>query len=215
MTGYVHSNYKNRNKTSQETYSQTFENKSSVPPKPPGGLDCIPPILPIVVVLGPVAVAVLGEETGAALVQPPKSSSAVTVVGGFDAPPLGAPQPAPMSLAVSVSGTFIMEDAGGSAGAGSKVLHASPPKASKFDGNRLCGVVVALTPVLGADCIAGCGAGAGFDRLKADFNSSWGEATDGFRGKAAEGLGGEAAEAGGGEERPARSFAKDEGRLSG
>lgn len=188
-------------------YSQTFENKSSAPPNPPGGLE--------VVVLVVVVVAVVDEETGAALVQPPKSSSAVTVVGGCGAA-LGAPQPAPMSLGVSVSGTFIMDDAAGSDGAGSGVFHALLSKGSMFDVNMLGGtavVVDAATSGFGAGAEAGAGAGAGggggFDRLNADFNSSWGEANDGLGGDAA------GAGAGGGDERPARSFAKDEGRLSG
>lgn len=77
------------------SYSQTLENRSSDPPNPPAGLG------------GAVFVV---EDTGAALAQPPKSSSSVTEgAGGLDA--VGeAPQPAPTSLAVSVSGSFIIEE---------------------------------------------------------------------------------------------------------
>lgn len=157
-----------------EVYSQTFENKSSAPLNPPpGGLGGIPPISDVVVVV--VVVAVVDEETGAALVQPPKSSSAVTVVGGFGSVELGAPQPEPMSLGVSFSGTF-MEDAEGSAGAGSGVFHALLSKGSKLDESMLGGtavVVAAATSVLGAGSGPGCGrvGCGGFERLKAELSS--------------------------------------------
>jgi hypothetical protein len=56
-------------------YSQTFENRSSLPPNPPAGFegafDCV-------------VVVVCAEAVGAALLQPPKSSSCATC---------GAPQP--------------------------------------------------------------------------------------------------------------------------
>lgn len=85
------------------------------------------------------------DETGAALVQPPKSSSAATVGVGLGAA-LGAPQPLPMSLAVRVSGT-LMDDAvdgaaGAGAGAGSGVLHALPPQ-----GSMLAGIIPAAAAV--------------------------------------------------------------------
>lgn len=57
-------------------YSQTLEKRSSDPPNPPDLL----------------FVLVVGLETGAALAQPPKSSSAATVGAGLEAA-LGAPQP--------------------------------------------------------------------------------------------------------------------------
>ena len=105
-------------------YSHTLEKRSSDPPNPPAGLVEL------------FVVAVCPDETGAALVQPPKSSSAATVGVGFGAA-LGAPQPPPISLAVNVSGTFIMEDvadgtraAGAGSGAVSGVLHALPPQGS-------------------------------------------------------------------------------------
>lgn len=87
-------------------------------------------------------VVVVPEVTGAALVHPPKSSSAATVGVG-----LGAPQPWPMSLAVKVSGTFIAEetfDGAGRAGsgAGSGVLHALPPQ-----GSRLADIILAAAAV--------------------------------------------------------------------
>lgn len=129
----------------------------------------IPLILPVVVVVV-VVVAVVDEETGAALVQPPKSSSAVTVVGGFDAVELGAPQPVPISLAVSFSGTFI-EDAEGSAGAGSGVLHALPSNGSKLDDSMLGGTAVVVAAAAGSG--PGCGrvGAGGFERLKAELSS--------------------------------------------
>lgn len=91
---------------------------SDPPPNPPAGLE--------------VEVEVVPDETGAALVQPPKSSSAATVGVGLD----GAPQPLPMSLAVRVSGSFIMLDADDTAGAGagsgtgSELPQALPPQGS-------------------------------------------------------------------------------------
>lgn len=74
-------------------------------------------------------------EVGAALAQPPKSSSAATVGAGLLAADVaGVPQPAPMSFAVNVSGTFIaleiVEVVVDGAGAGSGVLHALLPHGS-------------------------------------------------------------------------------------
>lgn len=74
-------------------------------------------------------------EVGAALAQPPKSSSAATVGAGLLAAAVaGVPQPAPMSFAVNVSGTFIaleiVEVVADGAGTGSGVLHALLPHGS-------------------------------------------------------------------------------------
>lgn len=116
-------------------YSHTLENKSSFAANPPeAGL------LPLVLV-----VVLL---TGAALVHPPKSSSGATVAAEVVVVVVvaaGAPQPAPMSREVKVSGIFIesvMEGcadvvcfaAGGArVGAGSGVLQAFPPHGSMLD----------------------------------------------------------------------------------
>lgn len=108
---------------------------------------------------------------GTALAHPPKSSSAATVGAGLDTvlDAAGAPQPAPMSLAVNVSGTFIIEAAveeEGAAGAGSGVLHALLPQGSIFAENILVTVdVVADTSGFGA------GGGSGLERLKAELKS--------------------------------------------
>ena len=82
-----------------QTYSQTLEKRSSDPPNPPDLL----------------FVLVVGLETGAALAQPPKSSSAATVGAGLEAVRLGAPQPWPTSFGVKVSGTFIRDAGEGAA----------------------------------------------------------------------------------------------------
>lgn len=148
-------------------YSQTFENKSSAPLNPPAGLvEGIPMSVDVL--------AVVEEVTGAALVQPPKSSSAVTVVGCLDE--VLAPQPAPMSLGVRVSGTFIMVEAEAvvSAGAGSGLFHALASNGSQFDESMFGGMAAVV--VVGGSCL-GAGAsgaaccGAGFERLKAECNS--------------------------------------------
>lgn len=119
-------------------YSHTLEKRSSAPPNPPAGL------VELVVVVA----VVVPDETGAALVQPPKSSSAATVGVGLDAA-LGAPQPLPMSLAVRVSGTFIIDDAVDGAaragsGAASGVLHALPPQGSMLADIMLAAAAVAV-----------------------------------------------------------------------
>lgn len=146
----------------------------------------------------------VGEEegTGAALSQPPKSSSAATVGAGLGE---GAPQPAPTSFAVKVSGTFIMEAAEGAgagaagAGSGSGVLHAFPPQGSMVDEGMLA--VTAGVGTVEVSCLGGDGGGG--LRLKADFISSWGEVF-------AIGGGGAAAGAGGGDDRPNKSSDGDE-----
>lgn len=109
-----------------------MENRSSFPPNPPPGLP-VPRL-----------------EAGAALVHPPKSSSATTV--GVDLAFVigGAPQPLPISLAVIVSGTFMVVDWALEAETGSGVLQASLPHASKLAENMLLTLVVVAT---------GCGAG--------------------------------------------------------
>jgi hypothetical protein len=138
----------------KKDYSQTFENKSSAPPNPPAGL-----------------VEAVVEDRGAALSQPPKSSSAATVGAGLGDE---APQPpGEMSFAVMVSGTFIIsavEGAAGAAGSGSGLDHAlPPPHGSMLDGGMLA--VTAGVDTEGEVTGLGAGAGNGF-RLKADFISS-------------------------------------------
>lgn len=139
------------------------------------------------------------EETGAALSQPPKSSSAVTVGAGLAA----APHPEPTSFAVSVAGTFIIEAADGAAGAagsGSGALHALPPP----HGSMLDESMLALTAGVETAGVSGwaLGRGGGGEglRLNADFISSWGDL-------AAAGGGGAAAAVveGRGDDRPKRS----------
>jgi hypothetical protein len=66
-------------------YSQTFENKSSLPPNPPAGFD---------VVFDCVVVFVCAGAVGAALLQPPKSSSCATC---------GAPHPGLLGAACDVA----------------------------------------------------------------------------------------------------------------
>lgn len=179
-------------------YSQTLENRSSAPPNPPAGLEGALVVVVVVVVV---------DEMGAALAHPPKSSSAATVGAGLEpADKAGAPQPAPISLAVRVSGTFIIEaEAAGAAGAGSGVLHALPPQGSMVLGGSTLATeeVVLATDGFGA----GAGAGAGV-RLKADFNSCCGEVD-------VNADGGETAAggAGAGEESPNKS--SDKGDLGG
>lgn len=122
-------------------YSHTLENKSSFAANPPAA-GLLPPVLVVVVVV---------LLTGAALVHPPKSSSGATVAAEVVVVVVvvvlaaGAPQPAPMSRPVRVSGILIesvMEGcaevvgfAAGGAGAdtGSGVLQAFPPHGSMVD----------------------------------------------------------------------------------
>ena len=59
-------------------YSHTFENRSSPPPKPPAGLLCCDDAFDDMFLAGAVGTAGV---TGAALFQPPKSSSAA-IFGG-------------------------------------------------------------------------------------------------------------------------------------
>lgn len=99
----------------------------------------------------------VGLDTGAALAQPPKSSSASTVVGALEAG-LGAPQPLPMSFGVRVSGTFIMDavDGAGAAGEGARsaVLQALPPHGSRLPDIMLAAAAVAA---LGAETLGAGG----------------------------------------------------------
>lgn len=144
-------------------------------------------------------VVVLLEGTGAALAHPPKSSSAATVGAGLEEFML-LPQPAPISPAVKVSGTFIMdaEDAGAAAGAGSGVPQALPPQ-----GSMLAGIALAMEEVV-LDTLGFGAWGAGLLRLKAELSSCWGEVTVG-RG------GGEVLTVGaGGDESPNKSLDRDE-----
>lgn len=138
-------------------YSHTFENKSSFAAKPPvAGLL----LLVLVVVL----------LTGAALVHPPKSSSGATVAAEEVVVVVvvvvlaaGAPQPAPISWEVNVSGILIesvMEGcvdvvgfAAGGAGAGSGVLQALPPHGSMLDEENM--LVTFDVEVVGAAFWAG------------------------------------------------------------
>lgn len=151
--------------------------------------------------------AAVVDEIGAALVHPPKSSSAATVGACFEPPDVEAvaPQPAPMSLAVRVSGTFIIDGPEGSAaGAGSGVLQALPPP----QGSMLAGSALAIDAVV-ADMLdfgaADTGAGTGGLRLKAAFSS--------FCGEIAVGAGGEDTldgATGAGDDSPKRSLDNDE-----
>jgi hypothetical protein len=138
-------------------YSQTLEKRSSDPANPPDLLFVL-----VEVVL----------ETGAALAQPPKSSSAATVGAGLEAA-LGAPQPWPTSLGVKVSGTFIMDAGEGAAGAadgaGSGVLHAFPPHGSRLPDIMLAAAVVAALADGALGAAGGCIGGA--EILNADFIS--------------------------------------------
>ena len=155
-------------------HSQTFENRSSLPPNPPPGFDP--------------EVAFAGGDTGAALFHPPKSSSAVTL-GAAGAPnplfPLprpgvddeAPPQP-PKSFALGNGRAGGLADAVLEVtGEGSGFAHASfEPHASaveKFD--KAAGVLFTVDEDIGA--VVGFGAGA--ERLKADVRLR--EEAGGFR----------------------------------
>lgn len=135
-------------------YSQTLEKRSSDPPNPPD--------LVLFVVL----------ETGAALVQPPKSSSAATAGAGLE-DALGAPQPWPTSFGVNVSGTFIMDAGENAAGpgdeAGSGVLHAFPPHGSRLPDIMLAAAAFAALVTGALRGAEGCIGGA--EILNADVIS--------------------------------------------
>lgn len=146
-------------------------------------------------------VVLVPGEVGTALAHPPKSSSAATVGAGFEAAlEDGTPQPAPMSLAVNVSGTFIIDSVlEGTGGAGSGVLQASAPQG--FAENMLVAVEVAAeTSAFGG------GTGLGLERLKADFKSGCGDFQPGGCGA---GLGAE----GGGLLRPNGSLDGDDWKV--
>lgn len=112
------------------------------------------------------------------LAQPPKSSSATTVGVGFVVELCivveDEPQPPPRSLAVNVSGTFIMEEvccgaAGAGGEAGSFVLQALLPPQGSIPEN-IFGVLLVTT---GAAFDSGC-CGCGFDeRLKTEDILPW------------------------------------------
>jgi hypothetical protein len=147
-------------------YFQTFENRSSLPPNPP-----FEGLLPVMVVVG------------AALAQPPKSSSAATVGAAVAARAVAgagagldafgdAPQPAPMSLEVRVSGIFMVLDdegagAAGGVGVGSGLLQALPPHGSMLADENM------LVKFEDVD-VVGAALGAGWwellvDRLNTEF----------------------------------------------
>jgi len=144
-------------------------------------------------------------ETGAALVQPPKSSSADTVGAGLGAA-LGAPQPLPMSFGVRVSGTFIMDAVEGAAatgeGARSGVLHALPPHGSRLPDIMLAAAAFAALVAGALGGAGGCIGGA--EILNADFISCWGDVAVDFGGETVD------VDAGGGEESPNKSFERDD-----
>ena len=150
-------------------YSQTFENKSS-PPIPPKGFGAVP---------GPVPRALaFVVVVGAALLHPPKSSSAL--IRG-DVVFAAEPHPGDFGAAVceAVVVVVLLEPP-----------HASfVPQASRFDKPENLGAA--------AGCALGCcGTGAGVERLKAELRL--------IEGEAAAGLGG-AEGAGAGVEKPNRS----------
>lgn len=172
-----------KRKKRKKDHSHTFENKS-LASNPPAGL-------------GLVVVAAAEEGTGAALSQVPKSSSAATVGAGLAA----LPHPVPTSLAVSFSGTFIMDavvfSAGTGSGSGAPHALLPPPQGSMLDESML-----ALTAGVETVAVSGCGLGGGGGdglRLKADFISCCGDRTGG----------GAAVVVGGGDERPKRSSEAD------
>jgi len=170
-----------------------LEKRSSAPPNPPAGL------VELLLVVAPTE-GVMGE----ALVQPPKSSSAATVGAGLGG---GAPQPLPMSLAVRVSGTFIMDavddgaGAGAGAGTGSGLLQALPPQGSIIP--AAAAVAVGISD-FGGCCWGGGDRTGGLDILKAELISCCGDVTVGLGGATG------AAGAAGGEERPKRSLESEE-----
>jgi hypothetical protein len=135
-----------------------LEKRSSDPPNPPAGLLFV--LVEVVLV------------TGAALAQPPKSSSAATVGAGLEAA-LGAPQPWPTSFGVNVSGTFIMDAGEGAAGAadgtGSGVLQAFPPHGSRLADIMLAAAAFAALVAGALGGAGGCIGGA--EILNADFIS--------------------------------------------
>ena len=167
----------------KKDHSHTFENKSSAP-NPPAGLGLV--------------VAAVAVATGAALSQVPKSSSAATVGAGLAA----EPHPEPTSLAVSFSGTFIIDavdfSAGTGSGSGAPQALLPPPQGSMLEESML-----ALTAGVETVAVSGCGLGGGGGdglRLKADFISSCGDRAGG---------GAAAVVVEGGDERPNRSSEAD------
>ncbi len=148
-----------------EYHSHTLEKRSSLPPKPPGGFvdACIG---------GLVAAGV----SGAALLQPPKSSSAAIL--GVSLKLLLAPKfdfvvvvefpQDEKSLVVVIAGDLVSA-LGFDAVEGSGVAQAlSEPQGSSLENPEKAFV---LTGATGADLAAGCetGAGAGAERLKAEL----------------------------------------------
>jgi len=112
-----------------------------------------------------------GGEIGAALLQPPKSSSAVTLGGASEPKPL-LPKPPLEEGAVPHAKSFEEVEIGGDlndgapfvVGAGSGVVHASfEPQASLLENPEKA--LLAVEDAIGADF---GWEGAGADRLKAD-----------------------------------------------
>lgn len=137
-------------------HSHTLENKSSLPENPPAGFGF--------------EVALLVGAGGGALVHPPKSSSAETVGAALVVEVgEGEPHPEPMSLAVIVSGTFIIDEEvclliGEVTSA---VFQALPPHGSMA---LLESMLLTLAVLVGGD--TGAGSLAGADRLKMEFTFS-------------------------------------------
>jgi len=122
------------------SYSHTFENKSSFPPNP---------LLAAAGVLLCCAVEPVVFDVGAALLQPPKSSSCATC---------GAPQPGLLGATCEEEVVVVVFAAGW---LGAEEPHTSlPPHASMLENPPL---------KLGAAAGAGAGAGAGVERLKAEL----------------------------------------------
>ena len=157
----------NRGATSDDHYSQTFENKSSLPPNP---------VVGFAVCEGGFAAGI----AGAALVQPPKSSSGATFGGPCKLSPSPPLSPNPLSLdglpphpksfaaAETAGGGFVVFGFGAMA-VGSGVAHASfEPHASTLENPDKDG---ALVWVGGADFGTECKGAAGADRLNADLTS--------------------------------------------
>lgn len=131
---------------------------------------------------------------GMALAHPPKSSSSETAGAGLVLG-TGAPHPLPTSLAVRVSGTFIVEDICFAGWAGSGAPHALPPQGSIA---LVESMFVTLEVLTGGDVAVGFG-GGGEERLKMEsMLDCWGACAG-----AAVGAGGEAI--GGGEERKSKA----------
>ena len=169
------------------SYSQTFENKSSLPPKPPP-----PPPPPCLLCAG--RGLVLAGVSGAALLHPPKSSSGVTL-GACEVLPhvlleledslfeeVGVPPHAEKSLDIGMDGPVAgatVLGLGGEVEVGSGAAHASlEPHASIL----LRPEEGAATDAVGLD--AGCAGATGAERLKGELKLEEG-GPEGFAGTGA------------------------------